>query len=180
MESVKMIHLLSKDFIMKYELHVPLPCSEQWNQMSENGNGRHCARCSETVTDFTDMSIDEIVAFFHAHQQQKICGRFTSEQLNPQPILPEQYMNGLLQSALPYLKRISAIILFIFCLSTGSYAQQAPPQQPVQTSAKKQGNRLVIKQPNKPDQVIMGKFIAAPKDSVKTPVKTPEQVPGKK
>lgn len=149
---------------MKYGLQVALPCSEQWNLMNKDESGRHCALCNETVIDFTGMAVDEIVLFLQTHSQKKICGRVAAEQVDQRPVTPDRYLHGLLQSALPYLKKISAVILFVFCLTTDGYAQQT-------------GNKLIVRSPRKPDQMIMGKIAVIKNDPVKTPVKAPGQVP---
>lgn len=73
------------------QLHIPKPCSENWNAMTEAGNDqRHCASCDRVLTDFTSMSDDELVSFFR-HRQGRLCGRFSKAQLDRTlTLLPEE------------------------------------------------------------------------------------------
>ena len=65
----------------KYKLAIPEPCTENWDKMTPNENGRYCMSCSKTVIDFSIMSSDKIQHFFIQNQNKKICGRFKNEQL---------------------------------------------------------------------------------------------------
>ncbi|PJJ48435.1 carboxypeptidase-like regulatory domain-containing protein [Hymenobacter chitinivorans] len=62
-------------------LTIAKPCAELWQQMTPVPNGRHCAACRETVTDFTQMTDAEILRFLR-HNPAVSCGRFTEEQLD--------------------------------------------------------------------------------------------------
>ncbi len=65
------------------KLSIPKPCHEDWGSMTPNEQGRHCAVCAKTVTDFTQMSDDEVKLFFlNKKQGESTCGRFTNKQLN--------------------------------------------------------------------------------------------------
>ncbi|WP_343587961.1 hypothetical protein [Flavobacterium sp.] len=65
----------------KHKISIPEPCSEDWNKMMPNENGRFCMSCSKTVVDFTSMLPEEIQHYFIQNQNQKICGRFRKSQL---------------------------------------------------------------------------------------------------
>jgi hypothetical protein len=58
------------------------PCHENWAQMTPNQQGAFCGKCLKTVVDFSSKSVSEIKDFFMATQEQKVCGRFESEQLS--------------------------------------------------------------------------------------------------
>jgi hypothetical protein len=64
------------------KITIPKPCHEDWDKMTPNEHGRHCAACAKTVTDFTLMSDEEVKHFFFNKKEEKTCGRFRSEQLN--------------------------------------------------------------------------------------------------
>ena len=66
---------------MKNLVSVPNPCHASWDKMTEQDNGRHCRSCDKVVVDFTNMSDEEIKNYFRAHQSQKICGHFKSDQV---------------------------------------------------------------------------------------------------
>jgi hypothetical protein len=52
--------------------------------MTPQSGGRHCKECDKTVKDFTGLTNDEISAYLTEHAGEKICGRFSSDQLNDQ------------------------------------------------------------------------------------------------
>ncbi len=66
----------------KYKLTIPEPCTENWDKMMPNKNGRFCLSCSKTVVDFTSMLPDEVQHFFIQNQNKNICGRFKNSQLD--------------------------------------------------------------------------------------------------
>jgi hypothetical protein len=59
------------------------PCSEDWNKMTTEEQGRHCRVCCKTVVDFSQKNNSEIVDFLKTNATNKICGRFREEQLQP-------------------------------------------------------------------------------------------------
>ena len=62
--------------------HISKPCHEDWNAMTPQSGGRHCDDCNKTVRDFTGWSDSEISTYLSEHSNQRICGRFTPDQLN--------------------------------------------------------------------------------------------------
>lgn len=64
------------------KINVNTPCSENWNEMQANNDGRFCLSCQKTVVDFTQMTDVEIIAFFEQHKGQKICARMRKNQTN--------------------------------------------------------------------------------------------------
>ena len=79
---------------IKYKLTIPEPCTESWDKMTPNENGRFCLSCSKTVIDFTSMLPDEVQHFFTQNQNNRICGRFKDEQLETLTIqIPCQVLN---------------------------------------------------------------------------------------
>lgn len=40
-------------------MHITKPCHEDWNRMSPNDQGRHCAVCEKTVVDLTTLTVNE-------------------------------------------------------------------------------------------------------------------------
>lgn len=78
-------------------------CTEDWNSMQPMAGGRFCDTCQKKVYDLTDKN----VAFFAKIMQEnnnKVCGRFTSDQLIVAPQQPNR----------PYWKRwLIAAMVFI-------------------------------------------------------------------
>lgn len=81
------------------KIRIPEPCHEDWNEMSPNEQGRHCASCDKTVVDFTSMS-DKQIAETLQHNVSS-CGRFSRFQLDRNLVLhsePQKHF-GLLKLA---------------------------------------------------------------------------------
>jgi hypothetical protein len=94
------------------KLFIPKPCHEDWGSMTPNEQGRHCSVCAKTVTDFTQMSDEEVKLFFlNKKQGERTCGRFTSKQLKQITIeLPANIYN----IPMPLWKKFLAACLIIF------------------------------------------------------------------
>lgn len=69
-------------------LHIPAPCSEDWNKMTSTDRGRFCLSCQKQVVDFTLMSDTQILNYL-SHQSGHSCGRFDKDQLNRTLIEPK-------------------------------------------------------------------------------------------
>lgn len=63
-----------------FHFSVPGPCHEDWDKMSPEEKGRHCAVCKKVVRDFTKESEEEIRRSF-IENNGKLCGRFLPAQL---------------------------------------------------------------------------------------------------
>jgi hypothetical protein len=48
---------------MTTPLHIPTPCHENWEAMSPNAKGRHCASCDKTVVDITRMAPEAATSY---------------------------------------------------------------------------------------------------------------------
>lgn len=75
----------------KYNLQRLKHCDQYWDDMELNEGGRHCAKCSKTIVDFSGMSFTEI-ALFMSTSSRPVCGFYLPEQLkeinSPIPKLP--------------------------------------------------------------------------------------------
>lgn len=58
---------------MKYRIEIPEPCHEDWNLMTPQDKGRHCAVCDKVVVDFSKASKKDIITIIK--KEGKICGR---------------------------------------------------------------------------------------------------------
>lgn len=63
-----------------YNIDIPVPCHENWNEMTPVEQGRFCNQCSKKVFDFTNMSDGQIIHVLE--KNESICGRLQPEQLN--------------------------------------------------------------------------------------------------
>jgi hypothetical protein len=62
-------------------IKLPNPCHENWNDMTPNEQGRHCASCSKTIVDFSKYNDRQLIEFFNK-ATSKICGHFSATQVN--------------------------------------------------------------------------------------------------
>jgi hypothetical protein len=62
-------------------LSIPTPCTEDWNNMTPDKNGKFCASCQKTVVDFSRMSDAELIEYFYDFKGST-CGRFNKKQVN--------------------------------------------------------------------------------------------------
>jgi len=66
---------------MQKLISIPKPCNENWDNMTSQEQGRHCAKCNVIVQDFTGMSNKEIVNYLNKNSGD-ICARANEEQLS--------------------------------------------------------------------------------------------------
>lgn len=66
----------------KYKITIPEPCTENWDKMTPDENGRFCMTCAKTVIDFTSMLPEEIQDYIIKNKNNKICGKFKKSQLD--------------------------------------------------------------------------------------------------
>ncbi len=71
------------------QITIPHPCHQSWDEMTPQGQGRYCAHCQKTVTDFSGWSDTALYDFFAKNKGREVCGRFRAEQLN-RGIVPYQ------------------------------------------------------------------------------------------
>lgn len=64
----------------KIYIDIPVPCHENWNEMTPVEQGRFCNQCSKKVFDFTNMSDRQIIHVLE--KNESVCGRLQPEQLN--------------------------------------------------------------------------------------------------
>ncbi len=87
------------------KINIPIPCHENWENMTSQDKGRFCGSCQKVVIDFTKMSNDEIIDYFKKQETQKsTCGRFYDVQLrqinqetNSQDITKDFFLKKFLQ-----------------------------------------------------------------------------------
>jgi hypothetical protein len=60
-------------------------CPVDWDSMEDTAGGKNCHQCQKKVFDLTNCSQDEMDVIL-AQNNYKICAKFSSQQLAPQPI----------------------------------------------------------------------------------------------
>jgi len=92
-------------------LHIHQPCTADWKEMSATEQGAFCKSCSKEVIEFTKMSDEDIVAYFKARNNQPLCGRFNSDQLN-KPLLDISPV--VFRMEIPFWQKFLAAVFFYF------------------------------------------------------------------
>ena len=120
-------------------LHIPEPCHEDWNKMTQAQQGRFCQSCAKTVVDFSAMTDKQILEVL-SKAASKTCGRFSGDQLE-RPLVKE-----IPYSLKPY-KFILSTFLPAFIVSGSASSQERI----------KKGE--VVARPNRPmPEIMMGKM----------------------
>ncbi|MBS1513225.1 MAG: hypothetical protein JST86_20480 [Bacteroidetes bacterium] len=92
-------------------ISIPQPCHEDWNVMTPEEHGRHCAVCCKTVIDFTNMTDEEVQHFFLQRKHQQVCGRFRNTQLQPVTI---ELPGSIFYIAMPLWKKFLVASMLVF------------------------------------------------------------------
>lgn len=74
--------------MVKYQIQINEPCSEDWHKMTNLEKGKFCNSCKKQVFDFTQFSNIELAR--KIKKGENLCGRFKEEQLNTDLILPQK------------------------------------------------------------------------------------------
>lgn len=144
----------------KLQLHIPTPCHENWDAMTPVEQGRFCGSCQKKVVDFSEMSDQQLVAFFKKPSTGSVCGRFMNDQLERDIALPKK--------RIPWLRYFFTITIPAFLLSMKASAQAdrrtkgkvavkcEQPVKPVKNSSKANGNYAKDTLPVVPAHIVMG------------------------
>jgi hypothetical protein len=111
------------------------PCSESWDQMKPNAEGRLCGSCNTTVVDFTKMNTSEIKNYFQQLNGKKMCGMYNSDNVEiNRPKIHQKlvdwyaifesriHINCFFQSSM--LAIISLLMLLVGCKSKTNYQKE--------------------------------------------------------
>jgi hypothetical protein len=93
------------------QIKIPIPCHEDWNAMKQQEIGRHCDVCVKTVVDFTSMTDDEVRNYLLQNKGKKLCGRFTSQQVEHFNL---QIPASALRTEMNFMKKFALASLIIF------------------------------------------------------------------
>src|SRR5207253_2389751 len=69
------------------QIQIPKTCEENWDAMQQKQHGKFCNSCQKTVIDFTQISDEQLVQFFKK-RKNNVCGKFTSDQLDKDILVP--------------------------------------------------------------------------------------------
>ena len=77
-------------------LYIPKPCHEDWDAMTPQEQGRHCAVCDKVLTDFSGMEEKEFGRRIEDLSEGS-CGRFRADQIADPPLGGTAYFRYPLQ-----------------------------------------------------------------------------------
>jgi hypothetical protein len=119
-------------------VNIPKPCHETWQAMASVPGGRHCQSCCRTVTDFTVMTNEQVIAYLSSHQD--ICGRLYKRQIEQfnRPVIAPVKRTSFFNNY-----RIAAIFAGIVAFTKASAHEQ--PAQPVKTEQQAQSVKSYFK-----------------------------------
>ncbi len=86
---------------VNFKISIPKPCHQNWEDMTQQDRGRHCAACNKVVVDFTRASDWETADFIS--KNKNTCGRFSESQLERTyevPVITKSNRRGGLKYAL--------------------------------------------------------------------------------
>ena len=116
----------------KIEINIPLPCAQNWEEMTPSGSGRFCSECRQKVIDFSLMTDSQIVDILSKNSQQHLCGRFGITQVNrPLNVIKDREMPLRLTS------RMAASLLLIQSIVISTWAQTAKAGTKITVAEKK-------------------------------------------
>lgn len=102
----------------KFQLSIPEPCHEKWEDMKPVEQGRFCGSCQKKVIDFSAMSDRELAMFFKRPSNGSVCGRFMDDQLDRTIDIPKK--------RIAWVKYFFQFALPAFLVSVRSNAQSLP------------------------------------------------------
>ncbi|HSU27737.1 MAG TPA: hypothetical protein VLJ68_05105, partial [Chitinophagaceae bacterium] len=97
------------------KLSIPVPCHENWENMSPVEKGKFCGSCQKQVVDFSNMSDRQVAEFFKKPSTGSVCGRFMSDQLDREIDIPRK--------RIPWLKYFFQIAIPAFLFSNKGHTQ---------------------------------------------------------
>jgi len=93
-------------------IHIPEPCHQDWNAMTQKEQGRFCSSCDKIVIDFTQMNGQDIIRYFKETTETGTCGRFKQTQLSLPIPLPEEVKVSLFRRHFSSpIQRLAAVFL---------------------------------------------------------------------
>jgi len=131
------------------EFSVPVPCHENWNNMTPNEQGRFCSSCQKDVVDFTKMSEYELILYFK-NINQNTCGRFRNDQLNKEMLLEQP-------KKLNWFKYFIQLVIPTLLITSKGYTQGKPRE-----------NVKVNKEVSMKDEpILLGEVATIPADTIR-------------
>jgi hypothetical protein len=139
------------------KITIPIPCSQEWNNLTIAEQGRFCASCEKVVIDFRKMSDNELLDYFK-NNQKKVCGHFSPIQMDRIITPVENKLN-----ANKLYKFIASIIGLFLSLNVKAQTTDTIQRRPIiELNPLPTGNVRVSDAPkctiDKPEQFLLGRI----------------------
>ena len=89
MENNLVCYLNKNEKMREFEIDIPQPCNQKWEEMKTCGLNRYCLKCEKEIIDFSFYSDRALVKVIEENKG-RICGRFTKEQLNRELLVSQK------------------------------------------------------------------------------------------
>jgi TonB family protein len=109
-------------------INIPEPCQADWDKMKIGLISRHCERCEKNVIDFRNYKREDIILYLLANKNEKVCGRFTRNQLDHVEL--EELIKPEALRKLPPQKAFTVLILACAMLASCSTSNPDPTPRP--------------------------------------------------
>lgn len=113
-----------------FQISIPEPCDQQWEDMTPQAKGRFCDQCTKTIVDFSQKTDREIALELKASGGQ-LCGRFSNDQLNRDIILATALKNNSQWKATGLL--LSSMLMMSACKEEGRVVGKIVPVEQFET-----------------------------------------------
>lgn len=138
------------------QISIPEPCHENWQNMTPTDQGRYCNACAKVVVDFSMMSDAEVLNYFSALRDEKVCGRAMPAQLNRAISMPKEPKKRLFWYW-------NYIVMFFMFFSKSNYLKAQTKGEVVtvpikQPCTKTVGMMIPIRQVKQVDHILTGQI----------------------
>lgn len=124
-----------------FQISIPEPCNQQWEDMTPQTKGRFCHQCTKTIIDFSQKTDREIALELKVSDGQ-ICGRFSNDQLNRDIILATALKNNSQWKATGLL--LSSMLMMSACKEEDKVMGYIVPVEQLETWEEKRANELML------------------------------------
>lgn len=113
------------------QIFIDKPCSENWEAMIPEGEGRHCMKCCKTVVDFSNWQTEDIISYI-SKSSQSVCGQINATQVTVPAYKEPDLLNKIARAPVSFIRKVAAIIILCFGLAASGdlSAQQKQSRDP--------------------------------------------------
>lgn len=109
----------------KFQVQIPTPCTQSWEEMKTIKGGRFCSSCKKEVIDFSLLNDRQIIEILR--KNNKTCGRFADEQLTRELVATDEQLNSFIPAVI-----VSTVLAT--GMATATYAAPVLPDTTIASS----------------------------------------------